>query len=239
MDEVFTFEDREYVNPEVSLNEQLDFVDKYRTLQNQSQAQINRGTQALGTQVPSSMGGLTGAENLWTTQYRTPQVNATVENLKQAAQMSALNTALSNQQTMWQNRYNQAERAYQRAKMKRDYTSTSNSGANDNVKFKGADEYEKKGTITGGTPGTITLMMTNGKQGVWRMNPDGSQGEFLGTLENGKIVPTTNNAQSNGTTKMGGANRDAENAYMIASLANPITAPLALPTLFKRIFGGQ
>lgn len=192
MDEVFTFEEREYVNPEVSLNEQMDFVDKYRALQNQSQAQINRDTQALGTQVPSSMGGLSGAENLWTTQYRTPQVNAAVENLKQAAQMSALNTALANQQGMWQNRYNQAERAYNRAKIKRDYTPSTTNGNDGNVNFGDDGSSVDNASLTenivvSSAPGT-TVLGDGDRKTTLSNDPQG------GTLEDSSWGFTLNNA---------------------------------------------
>lgn len=75
-DEVIEFEDRSYVNPQTSIDEQNQFIEKFRALQDQNQAQINQQTQALGSQVPSNQGGLVGAENLWNVQYQRPQVNA-------------------------------------------------------------------------------------------------------------------------------------------------------------------
>lgn len=114
-DEVIEFEDRSYVNPQTSIDEQNQFIEKFRALQDQNQAQINQQTQALGSQVPSNQGGLVGAENLWNVQYQRPQVNAAIENLRANNQLQALNTVMSNQQNAMANRLNQAKRAYYRA----------------------------------------------------------------------------------------------------------------------------
>lgn len=114
-DETITFEDRLYVNPEVSMAEQDQFIDKFRNIQAQNQAQINRDTYNLGTPVSSNLGGLTGAEGLWNTQYQRPQVNAAIENLRQVNMQQALNTAMGNQQNVMAERLNQAKRAYYRA----------------------------------------------------------------------------------------------------------------------------
>lgn len=130
-DEVIEFEDRSYVNPQTSIDEQNQFIEKFRALQGQNQAQINQQTQALGSQVPSSQGGLVGAENLWNVQYQRPQVNAAIENLRANNQLQALNTVMSNQQNAMANRLNQAKRAYYRVPQeaaKRNRTSGSGGG---------------------------------------------------------------------------------------------------------------
>lgn len=113
--EIITFEDKFYVNPEVSMAEQDQFIDKFRDLQAQNQAQINRDTYNLGTPVSSNLGRLTGAEGLWNAQYQRPQVNAAIENLRQVNMQQAINTAMQNQQNAIANRLNQAKRNYYRA----------------------------------------------------------------------------------------------------------------------------
>lgn len=131
-DEVIEFEDRSYINPQVSLTEQDEFIDRFRALQGQNQAQINQQTQALGSQVPSNQGGLIGGEGLWEAQYQRPQVNAAIENLRAANQLQALNTVMQNQQSAMANRLNQAKRAY--------YTASQNKAARDSASSKSSAE---------------------------------------------------------------------------------------------------
>lgn len=128
--ETITFEDRLYVNPEVSMAEQDQFINRFRNLQAQNQAQINKDTYNLGTPVPSNQGGLIGAEGRWNTQYQRPQVNAAIENLRQVNIQQALNTAMQNQQSAMANRLNQAKRAYYHAQQEasaRDRANANNS----------------------------------------------------------------------------------------------------------------
>lgn len=142
--------DRTYVNPEISQAEQLQFIDTLRDIQAQNNAQINQQTYALGTQVPSNLGGLTGSEGVWQARYQTPQMNATVANLQNTARQTALNTALSNQQTMWKNRYDQAKRALERAQ--HNYSTTSGGGGDGD---KDPDNLDKQNTSTSAA-GTVT-----------------------------------------------------------------------------------
>lgn len=111
-DTVLTIEDRQYINPQTGLNEQLSFVDTLHDVQAQNTAQINQNTYNLGSQVPSNVGGLAGSERLWQAQYQTPQTNAQVANLRAVAQQQALNQATQNLQGIYQNRYKQALRDY-------------------------------------------------------------------------------------------------------------------------------
>lgn len=112
--EIVTFEDRAYLQPETSRDEQLQFIDTLRESQARNTAKIQADTYALGAQLPSNMGGLGGAENTFVAQYQTPQTNQTIANLRTAAQASALNTALSNLQNAWKKRYNDAVLNYQK-----------------------------------------------------------------------------------------------------------------------------
>ena len=60
--EDYAYEDdgRWYIRPEVALNEQNAFINNYRNIEAQNNAQIAQQTRALGTQVPSQLGGLVG-----------------------------------------------------------------------------------------------------------------------------------------------------------------------------------
>lgn len=108
------FESRNYLDPTISRDEQISFIDNLRETQAKNTAQINADTYALGSQLPSNLGGLSGAEDTFVARYQTPQTNQTVANLRLAAQQSALNTALSNLQNAYKQRYNQAMLNYQK-----------------------------------------------------------------------------------------------------------------------------
>lgn len=123
-------EGRAYVNPQVSLDETTDFIQNLRDTQGQNTQQIISDTQALGTEVPSNLGGLTGAESYFTSRYQTPQTAALVADLRSTAQAKALNDALANEQAMWKKRYNDAYRAYQKSV----YDKTNNPSTPDSYK---------------------------------------------------------------------------------------------------------
>lgn len=186
--EIITFEDKFYVNPEVSMAEQDQFIDKFRDLQAQNQAQINQDTYNLGTLVSSNLGGLTGAEGRWNTQYQRPQVNAAIENLRQVNIQQALNTAMQNQQNAIANRLNQAKRNYYRAQQEASARDRANanqpSNTPDNSKLgsidvEGLQEGTGTGTITSNAPGTATTTTPSGVTGntpdFGVYNPEGGQ----------------------------------------------------------------
>lgn len=140
--EVFEFEDRSYLNPTKSRDEQMDFIDTLRETMTDKQNQVNQSTYALGTQIPARYGGLQGGGQTFEARYRTPQLNQTAANLRTAAQQSALNTALSNLQSAWKKRYNDAVLAYQRRAATPTSTPSSNSGGDDGlpINTNGTDE---------------------------------------------------------------------------------------------------
>jgi len=105
------FENRSYINPQVSLDEQTAFIDNLRSTQQANNQQIKTDTYNLGTAVPSNLGGLTGGEGYFTSRYQTPQTNSLANDLRSVAQASALNQILENEQTKWKNRYNKARNA--------------------------------------------------------------------------------------------------------------------------------
>lgn len=147
-DEYFNFEDRAYLSPTVSRDEQLQFLDTLRETQAQNTAQINADTYALGSQLPSNLGGLTGAEETFVARYQTPQTEQTVADLRLAAQQSALNTALSNLQNAYKKRYNDAMLNYQQRAAKAATTpSTTNDNGGD------AESLGSSSTTEGGTIG--------------------------------------------------------------------------------------
>lgn len=108
--EQYAYQDdgRWYVNPQVSLGEQNAFIDNLRNLQAQDNADIQQQTYALGTRVPSNLGGLSGAGSYFKSRYQTPQINSMVADLKAAAQAQALTTLL-------QDEINKAKKKYSNA----------------------------------------------------------------------------------------------------------------------------
>lgn len=143
--EALNIEDKLYVNPQVSLDEQTAFIDNLRNVQNQNSAEINRQTYDLGTAVPSNLGGLTGGEGYFAARYQTPQDASLAANLRATAQAQALNDILAGQVDVMKQRYNNAYRAYQRRRARpSNPTNPNNPGGGG-----GGVEEEKTGDITG------------------------------------------------------------------------------------------
>lgn len=117
-DEFVEVNGRQYLNPQVALDESNSFIDNLRATQAQQNQQIAQDTAALGTSIPSVQGGLgtnTPANmSYFTSRLQTPQTSSAVANLRATAQAAALNQALQNEQEIWKKRYNDAYRAYQR-----------------------------------------------------------------------------------------------------------------------------
>lgn len=112
----FSYEqdNRRYINPQTSLDEQNAFIQNLRNTQQTRNAEIAQDTHNLGTDVPSNLGGLTGAGSYFNTRYQTPQTNAAVADLRAAAQAQALNTAMSNELAQAKKRYDDAYKAAQK-----------------------------------------------------------------------------------------------------------------------------
>lgn len=111
--EYYSFENRNYINPQVSLDEQNRFIDNLRNVQAQKNQQIATQTYNLGSALPSNLGGLIGGGGYWKSRYQTPQTNTLVNDLRTAAQSKALSDVLANEQAKMQKRYNAAYRASQ------------------------------------------------------------------------------------------------------------------------------
>ena len=103
-EETIEYEDRLYLNPQIGLDESNQFIENLRETQDNNIAQTQTQTQRLGTDVPSSLGGLTGPGSYFTSRYATPQNSSTLQNLRTAAQATALNQVLANEQAMWKKR---------------------------------------------------------------------------------------------------------------------------------------
>lgn len=128
--EFYDFEDRKYMEPTVSRDEQLGFIDRLREIENKDLQKIATDTHNLGSDLPSNLGGLsaigkpnsigvsgadTGSAGIWRNRFERPQTNALVSGLKASAQAAALNTALNNVFNQYKHRYNEAYRNAQKA----------------------------------------------------------------------------------------------------------------------------
>jgi hypothetical protein len=135
--ETYDFEDRKYINPTVSRDEQLGFIDNFRDTQAQDLNDIVIDTHNLGTDVPSSIGGLNGATGMWNAQYLAPKMATMITSMKATAQAQALSDILANYQNQLKQRYNKAYRDYA-LKNAKNGNSTSSSGitVNDGVTVK-------------------------------------------------------------------------------------------------------
>ena len=134
-DETFTYENREYVSPTVSRDEQTNFIDTLRQTNTDNINRINAETKALGSQVEPTKGGFSSGA-AFAERYNTPQVNDIVAGLKATAQQTALNQALTNLQNQWSQRYNEA---YRNAKIKEYNESQTTTPANPTTGDTGLD----------------------------------------------------------------------------------------------------
>lgn len=116
------------ISPTASRDEQMAFIDTYRQLQGENTAQIGETAHALGSDLPAQLGGLHGPSEYMKSRYQTPQTESRVASLRTAAQLSALNQLMQNEQNKWSNRYNQAYRAAS----KRSSGGGGNTGGGDN-----------------------------------------------------------------------------------------------------------
>lgn len=107
----YTENDRRYINPQVSLDEQNAFIDNLRNMQQTDTAQITQDTHNLGTDLPSNLGGLGGGTNYFKSRYQTPQTNSMISDLRATAQANALSTLMNNEISKAKKRYNDAYRA--------------------------------------------------------------------------------------------------------------------------------
>lgn len=211
--------DRRYVNPQVSLNEQNAFIDNLRNAQGQDTAQIRQDTYNLGTAVPSNLGGLAGGSNYFKSRYQTPQTNSMVADLRAAAQAQALSTLLSNEIGKAQKRYNDAYRA---AKKRANRISGGNNDPSDyleRLKTKTTNEYGAgpKLPTTPGNSGEEETPQGTVSKGKWDLTDTGA---MLGTNSALGLIPV-----------VGPALGLAQTAYDIYNMANNN------PSTLEQVFG--
>lgn len=144
--EDYAYEDdgRWYIRPEVALNEQNAFINNYRNIEAQNNAQIAQQTRALGTQVPSQLGGLVGGGGYFRSRYQTPQTNQVVADLRSQMQGQALQTVLQNELEKAKKKYKDA----QNSALKPSNTSNTNPWSVDD---RGTDDSKKRDTEFVGT----------------------------------------------------------------------------------------
>lgn len=177
--ESYTFEDRVYLTPETSRDERLSFIDTLRQTQQNNTAQVNANTYALGSQLPSNLGGLGGSEGTFTARYQTPQTDATIAQLREVAQAKALNTAMTNLTEAWKKRYQDALNNYRRRSLTPANTNPKNGGKDDPlVDLMGRLQYPVESSTVGGQLGS-TVMLPQGGVGVFGQNPDGTPNSEL------------------------------------------------------------
>lgn len=134
-------EGRAYLNPQVGIDESNTFIDNLRATQGQQNQEIFTDTQMLGTDVPSDIGGLTGANSYFTSRYQTPMTNAAIGSLRATAQAAALNQVLANEQAIWKKRYQDAYRNYQKRQYNRSRYGGGNGGGGGNATTEGGVDY--------------------------------------------------------------------------------------------------
>lgn len=228
-EEVFSFEDRDYVNPTLSRDEQLSFIDNFRDIEQQNINQINADTYALGTQVPSNLGGLTGSEGIWNARYRTPKTETTIANLQAAAQQSALNQAMTNLQNMWQNRYNQAYRRA-RAKAYNDSLKAAQQAAKPTYT---ASDTIGQGISATNAPGTSVVLTPNG-QGIGVYNTADAM------TNNGAKPLITQYEQEAAPAKTSNLDQQINGSLALAGLSSPFLGPALLTgSLLSNLFLGN
>ena len=109
--EYYDYEDRRYVNPLVSRDEQMAFANNLRAVADNDISKIYRDTHALGTDVTPNLGGLNGSTNLWKRNYVSPKVESMTQGLRAVAQSAALEGAMSNYLNQMKQKYNNAYKA--------------------------------------------------------------------------------------------------------------------------------
>ena len=145
-EEAIEYEDRTYVNPQTIVDQTSDFITNLRNTQQANTQEIANQTSALGTEVPSNLGGLGGATSYWTSRYQTPQTNSAIAELRSAAQATALTEALQNEKDAMQKRYNDAYRAYQQRSWNKTYNYNTGSGGGGGGDGEGDDpDYTSSG----------------------------------------------------------------------------------------------
>ena len=158
------------INPTASFDKQNAFIDNYRQIQGENTAQIGTQTHALGSDLAAPYGGLHGPSEYMKSRYQTPQTESRVAAMRTAAQLSALNQLMQNDQNRWNERYNQAYRNAQKRQRARQNALYGGGGGGDGV----SDGDGLNITTSTGEPGSIDV----------NMNPNVSGNNLIQTGEN-------------------------------------------------------
>lgn len=177
--EDYAYEDdgRWYIRPEVALNEQNAFINNYRNIEAQNNAQIAQQTRALGTQVPSQLGGLVGGGGYFRSRYQTPQTNQVVADLRSRMQGQALQTVL-------QNELEKAKKKYKDAQNSALKPSNANNTNPWSVDDRGTDDSKKHNTEFVGTEEEDITTESFGNN-----IPGGVFGAWLGSTLPSLLIP--------------------------------------------------
>lgn len=202
------------INPTASSDLQQSFIDNYRQIQGENTAAIVSVAHALGSDLEAPYGGLHGPSEYMKSRYQTPQTESRVAALRTAAQLSALNQLMQNDQNRWQNRYNQAYRNAQKRQRARqnalyDSLSGGSNKGNDPANYDPEVEYDYTNRdVTSG----ITTVPIDGRNTTTRVDTYGNTitydtdtGEWL--YFNGKSM------QGNKTVQNLLQRRDWDNYY--------------------------
>lgn len=160
-EETTEFESRQYVNPQLTVDQTSDFITNLRNTQQAETARIAEQTQDLGTDIQSNLGGLGGGSSYWTSRYQTPNMASTVADLRATAQASALNDVLANEKAIWQKRYQDAYRNYQKSQYNKSEADRAAAAAAraaaSNSSTSGGVEYEDTTANTYSGQGTLNV----------------------------------------------------------------------------------
>lgn len=169
-DYAYQEDDRWYVNPQVSLDEQNNFINTLRQVESRNNDQIVSQTRGLGTQIPSQLGGLGGGSSYFRSRYQTPQTNHAIADLRASAQSQALNTMLSNEIEKAKKQYQDAYRA---ANVRQ--SNLNNNTTEGEVLFKPTDDETNPED-----PDTITKVTPTGPRttGYYYITADGTKVPF-------------------------------------------------------------
>lgn len=240
------------VSPTASRDETLSFIDQYRQLQGENTAQIGSAAHALGSDLEAQYGGLHGPSDYIKSRYQTPQTESRIAGLRTAAQLSALNQLMQNEQAKWANRYNQAYRNYQ--KRASDAAKAATTGGSGDIVGQAYDEYTGSDTLGVSSDldrllpegaNRITVVGANGAYSngypsayVTADNTDGSMGD---TVVGQYGVPTVNNNGASDFFDLVGQFNLPENARRVAQFtANPLTAVSSWAgEALRNLFGGN
>lgn len=155
-------DDTAYVNPQVALDEGNKFIDNYRATQAENTAKIASDTHNLGTDVPSSQGGLIGGGSYFTSRYQTPQTNAAISDIRATIQAKALNDVLENEQNFWKNQYLKAYSAAQSRASSTSSTSSETPTDQGEVEYKSTTPEASSETSVTATGGLLNLVDPSG-----------------------------------------------------------------------------